>query len=222
MTNGKLAPRRWLSVTVAFGVLGLICYFLSVPISLIPIEVSRYLFMAIGPFMAIAVFGLGHLLAARSDSVSLRLAVMMLVVAGALYSVMTVVQSANFTIMAARIDGVADEPTQDLLRRIMWGVNNVQAALDVAYDIWVTAGGLFLAVAVWRHPWFGPVFGWAGLVVLSALLFLNLYTFPYVPAESGLFDAGPAVGLWFAALLTQMVRMGRREPSAFWQGRVST
>jgi ABC-type uncharacterized transport system permease subunit len=34
-------------------------------------------------------------------------------------------------------------------------------------------------------------FGYAGIVIASLLLFLNLYTFPHGPNEAGRFDAGP-------------------------------
>ncbi len=98
----------------------------------------------------------------------------------------------------------------------MWGVNNVQGALDIAYDIWLTLGGAFLSVACMRHPWFGKIYGWTGIMAFGGLLFLNLFTFPYVPAESGLFDLGPVVGLWFVALLIQTIRRARREDRSFW------
>lgn len=214
--HGGPTPRKWLILAVIFGVLGLLCYAFSVPIQVLPPELGRYLFMSVGPSLAITVYAAGHIMAARFDTASLRIAVMMLVVAGAFYSAMTVTQNLNFSVMGAWIEAADDQAKAELTRQIMWGVNNVQAALDFAYDIWLTVGGLFLAIAVLRHPWFGPIFAWTGVAVQGGLLFLNAYTFPWVPAESGLFDLGPAVGLWFAALLIQAVRMMRKEPVDFW------
>lgn len=216
MSDSLPTPRRWMRLAVIFGALGLFCYFVSVPVGFLPNEINRYLFMAYGPFLAVAAYAFGQVLAAREDSPSLRIAIMMLVVSGAMVSMMTVVQTVNFTVMADRIEHAGDEATRVLLRRIMWGVNNVQGALDIAFDIWVAMGGLFLAAACLRHPWFGRVYGWTGLIAVGAPLFLNLFTFPYVPAESGLFDLGPLIGVWFAALLIQVVRMARKEPSEFW------
>lgn len=211
MPDARHTPQRWLRVALSFGALALVCYVISVPLSVLPPAINRYPFMAYGPLLAIAAYAFGHVMAARADSVSLRVAVMMLVVAGAFVSAMTVVQTVNFTVMGDRMDHAADPATRELLRAIMWGVNNVQGALDITLDIWFTVGGMFLAVAALGHPWFGRVLGWSGLVILVGLLFLNLYTFPYVPAESGLFDLGPLAGLWLGVVLVQAARMARRE-----------
>ena len=216
MSDSLPTPRRWMRLAVIFGTLGLVCYFVSVPVGFLPNQINRYLFMAYGPFLAVAAYAFGQVLAAREDNPSLRIAIMMLVVSAAMVSMMTVVQTVNFAVMADRIEHASDEATRVLLRRIMWGVNNVQGALDIAFDIWVAMGGLFLAAACLRHPWFGRVYCWTGLIAVGAPLFLNLFTFPYVPAESGLFDLGPLIGVWFAALLIQVVRMARKESSEFW------
>jgi len=220
MSELRPTPRRWLRTALSFAALALICYSISVPFHFLPPAINRYLFMAYGPFLAIAAYAFGHVLAARADSISLRVGVMMLVVAGAFVSAMTVVQTVNFTVMADRMDAASDEATRELLRRIMWGVNNVQGALDIALDIWFTIGGMFLAVAAIHHPWCGRLLGWSGLAALASLLFLNLYTFPYVPAESGLVDLGPLAALWFVVLLIQAVRQALREPTEFWEQRV--
>jgi hypothetical protein len=41
--------------------------------------------------------------------------------------------------------------------------------------------------------------GIVGLVLAATLLGLNLFTFPTPPAEAGLIDVGPAIGLWYLA-----------------------
>jgi hypothetical protein len=41
--------------------------------------------------------------------------------------------------------------------------------------------------------------GIAGLALAAAVLALNLSTFPTPPAEAGLVDVGPAIGLWYLA-----------------------
>jgi hypothetical protein len=48
--------------------------------------------------------------------------------------------------------------------------------------------------------------GIAGLVLAAAVLALNLLTFPTPPAEAGLVDVGPAIGLWYLAATILMSR----------------
>jgi hypothetical protein len=47
----------------------------------------------------------------------------------------------------------------------------------------------------------------SGITVFAGLLLLvlNLWTFPIPPGESGLFDVGPFVGLWFMVLSVRML-----------------
>jgi hypothetical protein len=44
-----------------------------------------------------------------------------------------------------------------------------------------------------------------------------MWTFPYPPAESGLFDLGPLTGVWWVLVIIQMFRMEHfeKKQSAF-------
>ncbi|OGD17791.1 MAG: hypothetical protein A2V76_09045 [Candidatus Aminicenantes bacterium RBG_16_63_14] len=55
----------------------------------------------------------------------------------------------------------------------------------------------------------GPV-AIIGVVSAAALLAFNLYTFPYIPADSGLVDLGPITGLWWLAVIVQFFRLERK------------
>jgi hypothetical protein len=57
-----------------------------------------------------------------------------------------------------------------------------------------------------RHPRFVAAFGVPGILIAAVLLALNLGTFPTPPADAGLFDAGPLVGLWYLAVSVQAWR----------------
>jgi hypothetical protein len=84
----------------------------------------------------------------------------------------------------------------------------VWLGLDVAFDVYIGVGTIFLAVAVMRHEWFGRAFGLTGLAVAVVMLVLNLATFPTPPANAGLFDMGPFVGLWYLAItIASLVRL---------------
>jgi hypothetical protein len=57
-----------------------------------------------------------------------------------------------------------------------------------------------------RHPRFGIVFALPGLAIAAGLITLHLFAFPWPPQNRGLFDLGPAVGLWYLAVSIQMLR----------------
>ncbi|MDH3198988.1 MAG: hypothetical protein OEO21_12195, partial [Candidatus Krumholzibacteria bacterium] len=61
-------------------------------------------------------------------------------------------------------------------------------------------------IAMLRHPRFGKAMGIAGLFLGAAVAGLNLLTFPTPPAEAGLVDVGPAIGLWYLAATILMWR----------------
>ena len=52
-------------------------------------------------------------------------------------------------------------------------------------------------------------------MVLGALLVvLNVVTFPTPPADAGLFDIGPFVGLWYLFLMIRVLIVSRRNSGA--------
>ncbi len=73
----------------------------------------------------------------------------------------------------------------------------VWLGLDVAWDVYIGLGTLCFAVASCSHPRIGRIVGVAGVLIAVGLLALNFYTFPEPPAEVGLVDLGPLVGLWY-------------------------
>jgi hypothetical protein len=90
----------------------------------------------------------------------------------------------------------------------------VWLGLDVAWDLFVGAGTVLFGLALWNHPRFRPITAGGGVLVGLCLLVLNLATFPIPPAEAGLFDAGPFVGLWYVLLSARVLivwRSRRRE-----------
>jgi hypothetical protein len=104
--------------------------------------------------------------------------------AGALLTAMLLVQ------LAARLRENAPAPD----------VVSVWLGLDVAWDVHVGLGTLLFAVGAFDHPRLGRVVGVTGVAIAAGLLALNLYAFPTPPAEAGLVDLGPMVGLWYLAV----------------------
>lgn len=195
-----IEPGRWRRATIVSG-LAVVAAYLIVAFRLLPLPAARAVFLLFGPLLAVAVYATGQWLAAERDSVALRLGVLLHVVAAAFVGAMAVVQNTNLALMRARLAATHDAARRELLDAVFAGVDGIQLALDVAWDLWITTGAVFLAVALLRHPRFGPLLGWTGLAAALLVLVLNLWTFPQPPAEAGLFDAGPVLALWYLAVI---------------------
>jgi hypothetical protein len=182
---------RWIRLGVVSGVATCVIYPSLIFIPL-PDRVGAALAASWGPLLGIASLGLCRLLQIERRSMSAQLGAVFNIVAGALVTSMLLVQ------IAAGIRAGGEKTSQDLV--------TVWLGLDVAWDIYVGLGTALFAWAMLRHPRFGKSFGIPGLLVAAVLLALNLYTFPQPPAEAGLFDAGPVVGLWYLAVSIQVWR----------------
>ena len=145
-----------------------------------------------GPALAVACFGLKALLDVEKPAASSALGLLLNALGGALFAAMALVQIA--------IGHLVKDRSFFLSLNVIW------LGLDKAFDVYIGLGTIFFAVAMWRHPRFGRVFAVTGLVIGAGLIFLNFYTFPSSPADAGLFDPGPAIGLWYLAVTIQMSR----------------
>jgi len=145
-----------------------------------------------GPALAAASFGFQRLLDLDSVRVWSRLGAVLNALAGALFSAMVLVQ------LAVGASAAGDKVSRQVVA--------VWLGLDVAWDAYLGLGTICFSVAMLRHPRFGRAFAVPGLTIAVALLALNLYSFPTPPANAGLVDVGPLVGLWYLAVTLQMWR----------------
>ena len=157
----------------------------------------------IGPALGVACLGLRQLLDLDARRASSALGAFLNFAAGVLFSAMLLVQ------LAVDVTAAGQEISQQ--------VAAIWLGLDVAWDTYIGLGTLCFSLAMRRHPRFGPGFSYTGLAIATALLALNLYTFPIPPGAAGLMDVGPLVGLWYLAVTLQMWRSlswaGERVPS---------
>jgi hypothetical protein len=163
-----------------------------VVIAPIPKQIAIPLIALLGPSLSVASVGLRAALRLPRDSASASLGCILNIVAGALLSAMLFVQVA-----------VRQYATSEALPTRLVGV---WLGLDVAWDVYIALGTIFFSVAMFRHPRFGAWYAVPGLAIAVVLLVLNLATFPIPPAESGGFDIGPLVGLWYLAVTIRMWR----------------
>jgi hypothetical protein len=153
-----------------------------------------------GPLLVTASLGLYHLLAGQAHPIVLQLATAFNVLGAAIFTMMGLVQLA----IGRQIETVgAGQAVPPALPGTLVGV---QLGLDVAWDVFIGLGTLLFAISVWRDPRFGWIVGLAGVLIALGLLALNLWTFPTPPANRGLLDLGPLIGLWYLAVTLLIIR----------------
>lgn len=190
--SGNGAPAlRLIRVGIATGLFTCVAYPL-VGFAPLPNRLAIVLVALLGPALGVASLGLREALTLHRPSVAARIAALLNLLAGALLTAMLLVQLA-----VRQYARGEDFPTK---------LVGVWLGLDVAWDVYVGLGTLLFSVAMIGHPRFGRAFALPGLVIAVGLLVLNLATFPVPPAESGLFDVGPLVGLWYLAVTVRMWR----------------
>ena len=190
----RAAPARLAVIVGVSGLLANVAYVLTaaVPLGDVAGPVVASLF---GPLIAGFSVALYLLLASERATLAGQLAAISNVAAGALVTAMLLVQIA--------IDDVKAElsaPVYDAFKHVEFG-------LDLSWDVFVVIGTILFACAMLADPRFGRRFGLPGIGVAVALYALNFASFPTPPGDSGLVDLGPLVGLWYAAVSIQALRL---------------
>jgi hypothetical protein len=172
---------RWIRVGVVAGVWACLAYPAAIFVPL-PLWMSATLAASFGPALAFACVGLWRLIRLHRASVAAAAAAGLNAIGGALFTAMLLVQMA--------IGVATGDHTERPLQAVWLG-------LDVAWDVYIGLGTALFGFSMLRHPRFGWVFGGSGMSIALALLCFNLYTFPVPPADAGLVDLGPVVGVWY-------------------------
>jgi hypothetical protein len=199
----RISYSSWAYLASISGVTGVFCYFAAAFIPL-PSAVTRLLAFSFGPALIISFLGIYRVMTAGRDSIVMQIAFLFGVIAGSLVTSMLVVQVGNNMARADLLAGAESEAAKESIK-LAWGaVNRVQYLLDVVWDIFGSGAMMLLGVSMINHPRFGKIWGISGLLINSALLGLNLYTFPEPPAYAGSVDLGPLAALWMLAVLVRI------------------
>jgi hypothetical protein len=176
---------------IAAGFVACAAYPLIVFVPL-PMRAAAAIAACFGPALAVACFGMKALLDVERPTVSSAMGLLMNVLAGALFAAMALVQIAIGDLVK---DG-----------KVIQTMEGIWLGLDKAFDAYIGLGTVFFAVAMWAHPRFGRWFAVSGLVIGAGLIVVNFIPFPLPPANAGLFDPGPVIGVWYLAVTIQMAR----------------
>jgi hypothetical protein len=182
--------RTWARAGAGAGIAALASYALLLLLPA-PVAVQVLLVFGFAFGITLASLGLYHAVAAP---VAPRLALVA--------TIANVVAAAQLTAMLLVQLAVRDvAPSPDRACVAIW------LGLDVAWDLYIGVGTLAFAWSMLRHPRFRLWLAVPGIAIAAVLLVLNVATFPTPPADAGLFDAGPLVGLWYFAVSIQVARL---------------
>lgn len=163
---------------------------------------------ALGPLAIVGVLSIAQRLATTADGLILKAATVFGIIAFALWeTVMAIQQGIRIFFRERVLPEAVDSATQETIKLIQRGVNSVQWTMDVAFDVFYCLLIILFGFLMYRHRDFGRFLGVLGIVSAAGLLILNMWTFPFPPAESGLFDLGPLTGIWWVLVIIQMFRV---------------
>jgi hypothetical protein len=154
-------------------------------------------------------YGLYTFIAAERESTANRLGLVFAVTAFTTVLAMIVVQFA----VGAGFSEIANGLNEQTARALKRGLRMIDLGLDVAWDMLIGTALALSGIAMRRRSGLG--LGWAipSAALGIALIGLNAATFPWPPADRGLFDVGPFIGLFVMALAGRLALLGSRAAS---------
>ncbi len=184
---------RMIRVGCWVGIVGALLYLgiLSLPF---PDKVVQIIAIFLGPIQIINSLGVYYYIRKNEETIYARYGLLFNVIGATLFTTMVITQ---FSVVAFVQDFRVDYPElKDALRASSGLGNIIQLGLDITFDTFISLGTAFLALGLTYVSRFPAWLGITGLFISAAGLSLNLFTFPYPPAESGYFDPGPFYGLF--------------------------
>jgi len=199
----------WMCSGIA-GVAAVLCYILAITLPWPETQIGTSMALIVvsaWPILSIFYsYGLYTFVASERDSTSNRLAFVFAVTAFATVLAMVVVQLA----IGAGFDEITKGLDEQVSNALWRSLKMVDLGLDVAWDMLIGTALILLGAAIRRRSGLG--IGWAipSAALGIAMIGLNAATFPWPPADLGLFDIGPLVGLFVMALAVRLAMLGRR------------
>lgn len=178
------------------GILSIVLYIASAAFSFLPDAVSRLFAFAFPLLWIISFMGLYRFLSEDYLGASLQTAFLFGVIGGAIACTFLVIQQGNLVWYEQVMQGTLSEEAKQLNKAILLGVDKVQTYMDIVFDIFISIAWILFGLNIARSPSFSRILGYLGSLIALGLLVFNLYTFPFPPADSGLLDLGPFLGLW--------------------------
>lgn len=201
--NDLVHLKRWLIISVVCGILANINYSLATQVSITP-TINNLLFFSFGPLLIVTSIGLYRLITTQSNSVSVQLGTVFLILSGVCHTIMATMQGSISAFMKGYIASAESQSQKDMLISTYKSVFSTQAGVDMAFDIFISIGVIMIAHSMWNHLQFGKIVSFLGILFASTGLTFNLIAFPENAANIGLIDPSPLFGIWFLIVTIQM------------------
>jgi hypothetical protein len=185
----SLVDRRWVRPSVLVGLLACVAYVLVLFLPG-PIQLIGFIAFVFAVSLTVASIGVYYVIAVPSSPRIGLIAAVANAQAASLFVAMALVQ------LAIRSSGTATRVT-----------SSTYLALDVAWDMYLSLGTVLFGVVLVRSRGLARVLGVAGVILGSLLAVFNIATFPAPPADAGLLDLGPFVGIWYLCLTLLVARL---------------
>ena len=196
MHSADIPLKSWIRFAVICGFAAMVSYSLAI-FAPLPEKASLILAFAFGPFFMLGSLGLYRIGQFWKNSLSLQVGALFNIVGTAFATMMLVVQQTVFSFHDQFKNADRGTVTAEQLKWIFREVNSVQLGMDLAWDVFISAGTFCLALGYWGHPVMGKVIPAIGMLVGVLLLGFNMASFPVPPGEAGSIDFGPLVALWY-------------------------
>lgn len=159
-----------------------------------------------GILIGISGFGLERLLRVGRRRPTAELGAILLFAGGTIMTVMLVVQQTLVGYLAGYRAEATDETAALIVAWLGRGTAPIHLGMDIAWDFFLSIAMACFGAAMLDHPRFGRVWGWLGIAGGVMLLAVNLYPFPYTPADVGVPYVYPfVVSTWFLAVYLRML-----------------
>ena len=177
------------------GIISIVFYISAVAIPL-PSPIPRLLAFTFPLLWILSYMAFYHFLKKERHTPSLEIAYIFGIIGAALACSLLVVQQANIIWHNEAMESAQTDEARALLKAAYRGANRVQAGLDVAFDIFITIAMFLFGINLAKSSRLPSFLGIVMSLIAAVLLVFNMVTFPDAPAEAGLIDAGPFLGLW--------------------------
>lgn len=201
MGDSNQAMLRSVWMGTAFGTSALVLY-LARSFPPLPDRLATYCYLLFGPCLVLAFFGWWPFMERAGAILRARVATVFGIIAGATNMMFAVVQMNNLYYLRLKIAAAESEALAGEWKRILVGVLTVQNGLNFTMDFFLDVAAFCYASILWREGALGRALALLSVLLVGPHFFMKLGTFPEPPAEAGLFDGGPLVGVWF--LLTTL------------------
>jgi hypothetical protein len=197
MTDDIAYVRRWILTGSVCGISGVLIYTVVVA-GVLPVsaKVLYPIFWLFGPLMVVSAMGTRVYFRRFGPSVAVEIATTLWIVAGALVCLMGCLQGSIRHAFGLLSPAAGREGLEETTRLALAGADAVQLGADIAWDIFIFSAVALYGIVMLRRSLKWKIVGVLGLLAGVSGLALNLATWPVPPAEAGLVDVGPLVGLW--------------------------